>query len=461
MTRKLRARNAACNLLALGLATMLLAACTNPFNNTQTAEQQRTATLAKGALIATVNATGNIQPEAEVRLSFQGNGKITAVNVTRGDAVKKGDVIAQLDTTELEAALAQAQAALMIATANVSRTLQTPREADITAAQAALNAANASYAKLRAGADSADIRAAETAVSNADIALRQAQTADDMSYQFNPQNYPSSPTILQLQTARNNYEAAKLQYDKVVRGADKAQLALAFQQVQDAKARLERAQQTARPYEIEQVNAERTRAELQIKVAQRRLDQATLIAPQDGIISAVNIKAGEQTGATPGQPPIVMVDTSILHIDITVDEIDVSRVRVGQEVQVTLDALSGVEVKGKVDRVASTSALVSGVVSYLVRVVIEPTDAPLRAGMTANAAVVLDKREGVLLAPNWAIRRDRKTNQSFLTLRVDEKTTQEVEVKLGLRNDNFSEILSGVSEGQVVVAPQTTNLLGQ
>lgn len=460
MNRNWRGMLAVRNITSLVAAAMLLAACTNPFVS-QPVQQGRTATLARGTLVATVNATGNIQPEAEVRLSFLNVGKITAVNVTRGDVVKKGDVLAQLDTIELDTALAQAQAALVVATANVSRTLEGPRQADITAAQAALNAANANYAKLRAGADNADIAAAETAVRNAEVALRQAQTADDLAYQFNPQNYPSSPTIVQLEQARNNYEASKLQYDKVARGADKAQLALAFQQVQDAKARLDRAQQTARPYEIEQVNAERTRAELQVRAAQRRLEQTTIVAPRDGVIAAVNIRAGEQTGATPGQPPIILVDTSLLHLNITVDEIDVSRVRVGQEVAVTLDALSGVEVKGTVDRVASTSALVSGVVSYLVRVVIEPTDAPLRVGMTANTSVVLDKREGVLLAPNWAIRRDTQTNQSFMYLRVDDETTEEVVVQIGLRNDSFSEILSGVSEGQVVVAPQAPNLLGQ
>ena len=55
---------------------------------------------------------------------------------------------------------------------------------------------------------------------------------------------------------------------------------------------------------------------------------------------------------------------------------------------------------------------------------------------------------------------DKQTGKSYLTLLVDNKTTHEVEVKTGLRNDNFSEILSGASEGQVVVVPQTT-LLGQ
>ncbi|HEY3343072.1 MAG TPA: HlyD family efflux transporter periplasmic adaptor subunit, partial [Anaerolineae bacterium] len=160
-------------------------------------------------------------------------------------------------------------------------------------------------------------------------------------------------------------------------------------------------------------------------------------------------------------PAITLVDTSLLHIDITVDEIDIAKVQVGQQVSVTLDALSGVELAGKVDRIASTSTTVNGVVSYAVRVVIDKTDVPLRSGMTANASIVLDKHQNVLLAPNWAIRRDKQSVKSYLTVQVDSKTTREVEVKTGLRNDNFSEILSGVNEGQVVVAQQSPTLLGQ
>jgi HlyD family secretion protein len=65
-----------------------------------------------------------------------------------------------------------------------------------------------------------------------------------------------------------------------------------------------------------------------------------------------------------------------------------------------------------------------------------------------------------LLAPNWAIRRDRNTGKSFLTLQVGDQVT-EVEVQTGLRNDTFSEILSGAKAGDVVVAPVAPSVLGR
>jgi HlyD family secretion protein len=449
-------------LAAALISVTLLAACSNPFSNSSSAAPQRAATLAKGSLVASVSATGAIQPESDVRLSFQATGRIAELKVSRGDSVKKGDVIARLDTADLETALAQAQAGLVIATAAYSRTVDGPRAADVAAAQAALNAANASYSKLKDGPQKADLDAAEAAVRNAQAALRQAQSANDLTFQFDTQNYPGSPVITQLEQARNNLEAAKLQYDRVVRGADQAQLSAALQQIEAARAQLEKARQPARQFDVDQARAEREKTEIQVKLAQRRLDQAVLVAPLDGIISAVNVKAGEDAGiGAAAQPAVVMVDTSVLHIDVTVDEIDVSKLRAGLDVVITLDALPDVTLKGKVDRIASSSTNVSGVVSYAVRVVLAETDPALRPGMTSNASIVLDKRDGVLLAPNWAIRRDRQSGKSYLTFQVDEKTTSEVEVKTGLRNDSFSEIISGASEGQTVVAPKTTNLLGQ
>jgi HlyD family secretion protein len=440
------------------LTLALSAGCSNPLNNTQGAAPERTATITKGSLLATVNATGNIQPESEVKLSFAAPGKVAEVRVTRGDAVKKGDVLAKLDTVDLETALAQAQAGLVIATANYSRTVEGPLDTDVKAAEAALAAAANNYSKLKGGPEQADIAAAETALRNAEAALKQAQAANDLAYKANPQGYPSSPTIAQLEQARNNLEAAKLQYDKVLRGADKAQIATALQQIQEAKAQLEKVKQPARQYDIDQALAERRKAEVQVQQAQRRLDQAVLVAPSDGVVAAVNIKAGEIAGA---QPVVTLVDTSVLHIDITVDEIDVAKVKPEQEVVVTLDALPNTSLKGRVNRIASTSTTVNGVVSYNVRVVIDKADAPLRPGMTANASIVLEKREGVLLVPNWAIRRDKQNGKSFLTLRVDEKTTKDVEVKTGLRNESVSEILSGATEGQTIVAPRAPGLLGQ
>jgi len=455
---------------------IVLAACSAPGAATNDASQ-RSASLGKGELTATVSATGNIQAESEVRLSFQQAGTVSVVKVKLGDAVKKGDVLAELDTTDLELAVAQSKVALtqaqtgiknaqtqvIIATTGYSRTVEGSRPADISAARSAVNAANQSYAKLQGGPTAEDIAGADANLKNAEVAVKNAQSAYDRAFTRDPAGIGASPAAVQLEQATNNYNAAKSAYDKAAKGADASQLAAAQQQIQAAKAQLDKVVRPAQEFDIEQAQTQieqaklqvenaqtqRSLADIQVKQAERRLSQAVLKSPIDGMVSLVGVKEGETAVI---QPVISVVDLSQYHIDITVDEIDVAKVQLGQEVQVTLDSLPGVEVTGKVDRIAPTSTSVNGVVSYSVRVLINKTDAPLKTGMTANASIVLERRTDVLLAPNWAVRRDRPSGKSFLTLKDGDKTN-EIEVKTGLRNDTFSEILSGAQEGQTVVAP--------
>jgi len=451
-------------------AALLLAACSGQAPGANPASQ-RSASLARGSLVATVTATGNIQPEAEIRLGFQQLGTVAVVNVKVGDVVKKGDPLAKIDTTDLELGLAQAQSSLaqantslLTANASFSRTVEGPRKADIDAAEAGLSSAYANYEKVRKGPQAADYAAAEAAMRNAEASLRSAQFAYDMAFSRNPATITASPAATQLEQATNNYNSAKAQFDKLSQGADAAQLGAAWQQVQSAKASVEKVKLPARQFDLDQAEAQRKQAQaqiegaqVQVRQAQRRIDQASIVAPVAGVVSVVNLRVGEAGGT---QPVITVVDNSVLRIDVTVDEVDVARVRVGQDVNITLDSLPGLEIKGKVDRIAPTSTIVNGVVSYSVRVVLTNPDPTLKIGMTANAAIVLDKRDNALLAPNWAIRRDRASGKSYLTVREGDKT-REVEVQTGLRNDTFSELVSGANEGMQVIAPLAPNVLGQ
>jgi HlyD family secretion protein len=442
---------------ALGIAVLALAACSaTPAQ--QDAAAQRSATLERGPLEAMVSATGSIKPGSETSLSFEAPGTISEVNVKVGDSVKAGDAIARLDTSDLELSLVDAETAEIIATANYSRTVQGAREADIKAAEAALRAAQASYSKLAKGPAPTDYADAEAALRNAEAALAQAQNAYDKEFANNPETITASPQAVQLEAATNAFNAAKARFDRASKGADRADLAAAAGQIESAKATLARLKEPARQYDIDQAQAQIDQARIQVEQARRRIEQSTLRAPKDGVISTLNMKVGEAAG---GQPVAALVDTNDLVVDITVDEIDVAKISPGQEVLLTLDALPDVEITGTVERIAPTSTTVNGVVSYEVRVSLDPTDQPLRAGMTANTSIVLDRREDALLAPNWAIRRDRQNGKAYLLIKTGETASQEVEVKTGLRNDTFSEILSGASEGQIVLAPQAPTLLGQ
>ena len=94
-------------------------------------------------------------------------------------------------------------------------------------------------------------------------------------------------------------------------------------------------------------------------------------------------------------------------------------------------------------------------VSYLVTVVLDPTDAVLRAGLSATANVTTAEVENVLVLPNRAIQRDRTSDKTYVEKLVDE-APQRIEVKIGMRNEGQTEISEGVSEGDVIIIPNTT-----
>jgi HlyD family secretion protein len=99
-------------------------------------------------------------------------------------------------------------------------------------------------------------------------------------------------------------------------------------------------------------------------------------------------------------------------------------------------------------------------VTYLVTINIDSDDISLKPGMTANATVVTDLLEGVLIVPNWAIRLNRETGQAFVNRLAADGTVEEVPVVTGLRNDQFSEVISGLNEGDVVAVTNEREGLG-
>ncbi len=507
---------------------MVLSGCALP--GAQSAAALRTETLRSGAIRQEIEATGVIAASSEAKLSFQQSGVVKRVAVTIGDAVTQGDVLAELDTVDLELVARQAEAqlaqaknairaaeqAVIVAQANYTRTLQGTREVDLKAAEAGLASAQANYArattgqaadaaaakaaldaaqasldKLKAGPTAEDIAAVQAQLQNAEAALRNAQYAYDNANRRDPAGIGASPAALQLEQATNAYALAKSNYDKVAHGADAAQLraaeqalaaaqanvarfsgavdaanrAAAQQQVLSAQASVERLKEPARDFDIAQVNAQLEQArialdnaivaanlsEIALAQARRRLEQAVARAPFDGVVGTVNVREGESVSAA-GAPvaAFVVADTRGYYMDVTVDELDVSRLGVGQPVVIAVDALPGVAVNGKVERISSTSSKINGVVNYVVRVTLDTNVAGLRNGMSATARIVVGGKDSALLAPASAVRKDLVSGKSFVSVRMGDRV-DEVEVVTGLRDAVNVEIVSGAPEGAVLV----------
>lgn len=407
-----------------------------------------TATVRRGTLRVTLSAAGKIRPRAQAALNFATAGTVAEVLVREGDRVRKGQPLARLETADLELAVRQAEVAYLTQQVIYSQTVQGPKPEELAAARAAVRSAQATLQALAAGPDPLDLELARLNWEIAKNALWQAQLTRDKT----AGSPLSAPIDLELAKARVGQselqaEIARLQYEKLKAGARPEQLEAARAQLAQAQANLARLQPDA--LTLERARWQLEQARLQLEQARRRLEQATLVAPFDGTVTAVNIEVGQVVGAGIPGGAIVLADLSDLHLDLTVDEVDVVRLREGMPVAITLDAMPGRIFQGHIETIAPAAAEAGGTSTYRVRVVLDDRDPALRAGMSASVEIEVERRENVLLVPNAAVRRDRETGRAF-AYRVVGDRIQEVEIRLGAQGEAESEVLEGLQEGDQI-----------
>jgi RND family efflux transporter MFP subunit len=197
--------------------------------------------------------------------------------------------------------------------------------------------------------------------------------------------------------------------------------------------------------QVKRSKAKLEQAQVSQQQAEWRLEQATLKAPINGVVTTLFVESGEM--ANSGQTVITLSDLANLDVDVNLDETDVARIEMGMTVVVTVDAFPGMEVSGEVIEIASTADVQAGVVLYPIKVHLDPTDLPLRSGMTVNVMFTLEERKDTLVVPFRAV--ETEGGQAYLT-RVTVSGSERVAVTMGLITDTQIEILSGIEEGDVI-----------
>jgi HlyD family secretion protein len=215
-----------------------------------------------------------------------------------------------------------------------------------------------------------------------------------------------------------------------------------------AQAQLDLLRAGAGSAEIAAAEAQVEQAQVAVDSARLASQRASLEAPLDGTVASIAVEVGES--ASPQMPAMTLVGDSQFTIEADVDEADIGWIALGQEVRITFDAFPDREVAGRVLAIAPLASVDLGIVSYRVTIETQDTSLPLRAGMTANTEIVKERREDVLLVPNLAIALDAETGRKY----VDRQTPnglERVEIETGLTTDVYSEVLSELQEGDLVV----------
>ena len=317
---------------------------------------------------------------------------------------------AQVDAAE--AAVAQAQIALQIAENQYRHSLEGPSEREVRAAQAQLAQAEAGLARLYTQPREEDL----------DLAR------------------------LQVQQARIAMQIAETQYSLSLKGPSEREIRAAQAQVAQARAGMARLYTEPRQEDLDLARLQVKQATLSLESAQQQLNDAMITAPFDGRVTKVQIHVGDR--ASPGAPAIELIDLSGLHIKVLIDETDIRKIRMGQEVGLTLDAFPDDEITGVVSDVEATGTRSEGLMTYGVTVDLGQPDLPIKADMTATVNITVERRENVVLAPNRAIRRDK---QGMYVEILDGIALKRVNITAGVTNDTYTEVLDGLQEGDQVV----------
>lgn len=402
----------------------------------------------EGSVALTVSALGSLEPAGVIQLNFLTAGRVQRVNVSAQDYVLAGDVLAELDNTAQRLAYEQAVINVDIARLELEELLvEDPDQVRI--AEANVDAAWGAYIGISNTVTDADRTAAELAYQQALSAVETARIERDrIGGQFGGDSNQWLQADARLGEATFNAEIARLQIN-ALDSRVAPQLNNAYQRVLQAQRELDRVKAGPTEAEINAAEIAIERAEDQLDRAQLVYDRTILTAPFDGVVSQLNIEAGAI--AVPGSPAIEITAIYPLQMVAQVDEIDIALVEIGMPVRVTLDALPEVTLPAEVTSIAPIGVNEAGIVNYDVEIELTGENPVARAGMTAEATMIVEEVESTLFVPNLYIRVDRRTEQAFVNVLQEDNTVIEVPVTLGLQGRDISEITSGLSAGDLVV----------
>ncbi|GIV32085.1 MAG: RND transporter [Saprospiraceae bacterium] len=408
--------------------------------NRQTGIEVQTEKAQLRTIVESVEASGKVFPKTEVKISSDVSGEIVELYVKEGDSVTVGQVLARVNPEAYQSQVERAAAGVLGAKSAVAN------------ARSQYEAAKAQREQIAAQLENA----------------RDIHRRNEKLYKegvISEQDYQAS--VANVRTLEANLRAAEAN----VRSAEESVKAAEFQ-VRSAEATL--------------------------KELNTNLKRTTIYATMSGIVSKLNVEKGERvvgTSMMAGTEIMRIADLSEMEIQVEVPENDLPRIKLGQDVQIEIDAYLDRKFKGKVVEIAhSANNLISAtgtvnltseqVTNFVITIDIDPTSYqdlvkagtpyPFRPGMSAFAKILTNRKENVVSIPIQAVatREPKELEKNGKAVQVSQNgtdtdidaeyievvfvvmpgdTVDMVPVKTGIQDDEYIEIISGITEGQEVV----------
>ena len=201
------------------------------------------------------------------------------------------------------------------------------------------------------------------------------------------------------------------------------------------------------PDQMSSGEAQIAQAQANVDKAQVQLDKTVLRAPFTGIINSVDAKIGQTV--SPSIYVLSMISNGDYQIDSYVSEIDVAKLKVGQEATTTLDAYgSDVPFTTKIISIAPAETIQKGVASYQITLQFENMDQRIRSGMNSNSYILVDSKQNVLTIPKNSI--IKKGGDQYVMVYSNKNQQELKKIETGIVGDDYIEVASGLSEGDLI-----------
>jgi len=302
----------------------------------------------RGAISSAVSATGTLNPVTAVQVGSQVSGQLKEIYVDFNSEVKKGQVIARIDSESFALRVNQAMADLEAARATVLTQI-------------------------------ANVAALQAEVSRAKVGLAESEREFQRSKALYEKNFVSAAALDKAEFA---FRAAQEQVNTA-----QAQLAVGESQVRNVQALVKQ-------------------RESQLAQSRVDLDRTTIRAPVDGIVVKKSVEPGQTVAASLQAPELFVIaqDLRRMQVDASIDEAEVGRIHEGQPATFTVDSFPGRIFQGTVGQVRKAALVVQNVVTYTAVIATSNPNLDLFPGMTANVRILVDTRESALKVPNAALR---------------------------------------------------------
>lgn len=356
----------------------------------------------RGNITRTIQETGIIKPQvgALVKVGTRATGTLMKLNFQVGSRVKKGDLIAIIDDRQILAEIENAKAQLYTAESNL---------------------------KLIEDTYPLKIKEQDAQINSIKAQLEYAKTNLKRTEELFRRGFATQDEVDRTQKEVNVLSANLLQSERT----------------------LERLKEEfKKQLEISRANIDQSKARL--KNLEINLSYTRIYSPISGIVSQVATQEGETVVAGLSAPNLITIlNPERLEIWTYIDETNIGRIKVNQEVEFTVDAYKDKKFKGKIDDIYPQPEVKENIVYYLAIVKVKPEDSVLlKPDMTAHVKIFTETKNNVLLVPNTAVKFEAG---DYVVYQGDEKKPSFKKIKVGVRDENNTEVVEGLSEGEEVL----------